>query len=181
MFSRCPAGPRSPIHPGRLQWQTHHKVCLALSFPGRGLSRHCSEWPDGKNTNTACGKVLDSNVSQYKPSTSNTTSILKLLVLDCGKSLLFRCSGFPYLRSFPKHHQRALCGAREIPAWFIRYVNISNSCFSLTYWKLDSPFLVQPMRYRATSGAPCSQVALKLVWVTSENLRFFGAGTTSAE
>lgn len=53
--------------------------------------------------------------------------------------------------------------------------------FLLTYWKLFSPFLLQPMRYRATSGAPWSQVALKLVWVTSENCKFLGAGTTSTE
>lgn len=50
---------------------------------------------------------------------------------------------------------------------------------TLTSWTSDSPFFLQPTRYRDTSGAPCSHVTLKEVWVTSENRRFLGAGTTS--
>lgn len=57
MSSQCREDPRSLIHLGRLQWQTHHRVCLVPSSPGGGMSRRDSGWPNEGNTNTTWGKV----------------------------------------------------------------------------------------------------------------------------
>lgn len=162
MSSQCPAGPRSLIHQDRLLWQRHRRVYLAPSSPGRGLTHRCSEWPDEENKHSMKEDAYR-KFSQNKRNLQHQIHIgifITELVHFCFLDVLTVSSG----------------GFFQSKATLLFY-----SCFPLTYWKLESPFLVQPMRYRATSGAPCSQVALKLVWVTSENRRFFGAGTTSTE
>lgn len=160
MFSLCPAGPRSLTRPGRLRWQTHRRACQSPSSPGRSWSRHCPGWPDEENTYTERGRVK----------TVAATKCRKNIPASGSKCLHFPCS---------------LClhwPLRSTKAVTVETINeYLHKRFLLTYWKLFSPILLQPTRYRATSGAPCSQVALKLVWVTSENCKFFGAGTTSTE
>lgn len=133
VFSPCPAGLRSPTRPGRWRSQTHRRACRSPGSPGRSWSRRCSGCPDEENTNTERGWVGGENRTQEFCASSNVC-----------------VSHVPSQKG-----QRRLCGNHH-----------GTTCTKgmlLTYWKSFSPFLLQPMRYRATSGAPCSQVALKLV------------------
>ena len=153
LFSQSPSGPRSLIRLGRWRWPSRHKACLAPGSPGRGSSRRCWEWTDEENINRVRGKVLGYNFIQSKQ------NIIRLV-----EQSVFFSMGLIV----------KLC----VIYWQCKH--LGHSCFSLTYWNSGTPFFVQPMRYRATSGAPWSQVALKVVMVASDNRRFFGAGTTSA-
>lgn len=140
------------------------------------MSRHCSEWPDEESKTLRVESHLAKNHNFHKQkqgldqsdnSWINAITVCFCHVLAATAGELFRVAGPEVFLS-----NRLQVDVHEISE-IIR--------FELTYWKVPSSFLVQPMRYRATSGAPCSQVATKLVWVTSENRRFLGAGTTSAD
>lgn len=184
MSSQCPADPRSLIHLDRWRWQTRRRESPGPSSAERGLSHRGSEWTDAQNTNTGWRKALVENVSQNKPNMSNTRSMLECLSLYWCKTSVFKMFRMPLLEFFSKASPKPFLWSSTINNcmnYYIRNVDIFDIWFSLTYCKLASPFLFQPMRYKATSEAPWSQLALKLLCVASVSRRFCGAGTTSTE
>lgn len=131
------------------------------------MSRRCSEWPDEES------KTLRVESRLAKMDIFRKQKRMTAITVGLTQSSLFLpCSRRDSWRAFRVAGPEVFLSNRS-REMITRY--------ELTYWKLPSPLLVQPMRYRATSGAPCSQVATKLVWVISENWRFLGAGTTSAD